>query len=212
MANFIEGPLWYFSAAVFVLGVVWRLISIVRVGGRKKNLAKPRMTTGGGALATILRRFVPYREFAKVSAGRVVAGYAFHLGLFALLFFAVPHVEFMRDRITGFGWPAMPYWAFIVASELAFAGLLALFVYRLMNPVTRMISDTGDYLSSLLVLVMLSGCLALLRSNESLRLLHFFLAEVLLIYFPFSTLMHSFTFITSRGFSGAVFHRRGVNF
>jgi nitrate reductase gamma subunit len=213
IASFIDGPLWYFSATVFVIGVVWRLFAILRLRGRKKVLSKPRNTTGGGALATILRRFVPYREFATVSRSRFVAGYAFHLGLFALLFFAAPHMEFIRDRITGFGWTPLPYWGFIVASQLAFFGLLFLIIYRIMNPVTRLLSDSGDYLASILVfIVMLTGCMALLQDNEALRLLHLFTAEVLLIYFPFSTLMHTFTFLTSRGFSGAVFYRRGVNY
>ena len=213
IASFIDGPLWYFSATVFVIGVIWRLFAILRLRGRKKVLSKPRNTTGGGALATILRRFVPYREFATVSRSRVVAGYAFHLGLFALLFFAAPHMEFIRDRITGFGWMPLPYWGFIVASQLAFFGLLFLIIYRIMNPVTRLLSDSGDYLASILVfIVMLTGCMALLQENEALRLLHLFTAEVLLIYFPFSTLMHTFTFLTSRGFSGAVFYRRGVNY
>lgn len=213
IASFIDGPLWYFSATVFVIGVIWRLFAILRLRGRKKVLSKPRNTTGGGALATILRRFVPYREFATVSRSRVVAGYAFHLGLFALLFFAAPHMEFIRDRITGFGWTPLPYWGFIVASQLAFFGLLFLIIYRIMNPVTRLLSDSGDYLASILVfIVMLTGCMALLQENEALRLLHLFTAEVLLIYFPFSTLMHTFTFLTSRGFSGAVFYRRGVNY
>ena len=185
IASFIDGPLWYFSATVFVIGVIWRLFAILRLRGRKKVLSKPRNTTGGGALATILRRFVPYREFATVSRSRVVAGYAFHLGLFALLFFAAPHMEFIRDRITGFGWTPLPYWGFIVASQLAFFGLLFLIIYRIMNPVTRLLSDSGDYLASILVfIVMLTGCMALLQENEALRLLHLFTAEVLLIYFP----------------------------
>jgi nitrate reductase gamma subunit len=213
IAGFIDGPLWYFSLTVFVIGVVWHLLSRLRLVGRQKSLSKPRKTTGGGAIATILRRFFPYREFAEVSRGRIIAGYAFHLGLFALLFFAAPHVEFIATRITGFGWTPLPYWGFIVASQLALGGLLALIIYRLMNPVTRLISDTGDYVSSVLVfVVMLTGCMALLQASEALRLLHFFLAEVLLIYFPFSSLMHTFTFLGSRGFSGAVFYRRGVNF
>ncbi len=84
-------------------------------------------------------------------------------------------------------------------------------LHRLMNPVTRLISKRGDYIGSILIfLVMLTGCLALARSYEVLRLTHFFLAELLLIYFPFSTLIHTFTFPFSRGFSGAHYGRRGV--
>ena len=210
IADFIEGPLWYFSSIVFVVAVLWRIVVILSFG-RKKNLAKPRFSAGGGAIATILRRFFPYREFFEVSKFRVVAGYMFHIGLFALLFFAVPHIEFIT-KISGLSWPAMPHWAFIVAAELSFFGLMYLFVFRLTNPVTRILTTRGEYIGSLLVfVVMLTGCLALGRSHEFLRLFHLLSVELLLLYMPFSSLMHAFTFPFSRGFTGAVYHRRGLN-
>ena len=30
--DFVEGPLWYFSALVFVVGVAWRLVDVFRRG------------------------------------------------------------------------------------------------------------------------------------------------------------------------------------
>jgi nitrate reductase gamma subunit len=57
---------------------------------------------------------------------------------------------------------------------------------------------------------MLTGCLALMRSFEPLRLTHLLLAELLLLYFPFSRLVHAFTFAISRGYTGAEYGRRGV--
>ena len=129
-----------------------------------------------------------------------------------LLFFAQPHIDFIAERITGLGWTAIPHWAFILSAELAFLGLLLLWIHRLLSPVTRLLSDLDDHLGSLLVfLVMLTGCLALAQSFESLRLIHLLLAELLLIYFPFSKLMHTFTFILSRGYTGATMGRKGVN-
>ena len=87
-----------------------------------------------------------------------------------------------------------------------------LWLYRLMNPVTRLLSSAGDYTGTVLVfLVMLTGCLALAQSFEALRLIHLFLAELLLIYFPFSSLMHAFTFALSRSYTGAAMARKGVN-
>lgn len=210
IGDFISGPLWYFSSIVFVVAVTWRIISIVKFS-RKKNLSKPRDSSSGGAMATIFRRFFPYSEFYEESRFRIFAGYMFHLGLFALLFFAVPHVEFVT-QLTGLSWSTLPHWAFIVSSELAFLGLLFLWLYRLMNPVTRMLSTRGDHIGSILVfVVMLTGCLALGRSHEFLRLTHLFTVELFLLYFPFSSLMHAFTFPFSRGFTGAVYHRRGLN-
>ncbi len=209
--EFVDGPFWYFSATVFVIGVLWRLIGMLAMGS-KTDYSEPRASATGGVVGVNIKRFFPRADFWSRIKLQVIAGYLFHVGLFALLFFAAPHIKFYREYVLGFGWPAMPEWAFILTSELAFLGLLLLILHRLMNPVTRAISNRGDYLGSILIfLVMLSGCLALARAYEPLRVIHFFLAELLLLYFPFSALMHTFTFPFSRGFMGAHYGRRGVS-
>ena len=211
IGEFIDGPLWYFSITAFVIGVVWRIVAIVRAG-LKPDLSIARGSAGSGAVRAIFSRFIPERTVTSRSRVQLIAGYMFHVGLLILLFFAQPHVDFIAERITGFGWPAIPHWAFIVTAEFAFAGLILLWLHRVLNPVTRLLSDLDDHIGSILVfLVMLTGCLALAESHESLRLLHLFLAEVFLIYFPFSKLMHAFTFVMSRGYTGATMGRKGVN-
>lgn len=210
IAQFIDGPLWYFSAIFFLLGVAWRIFMILRAGV-SKDLSVPRESGGGGAVRTVFSRFVPERTVRRRGKVQVIAGYMFHIGLFALLFFARPHVDFIAERITGFGWRAMPYWGFIIAAEVAFAGLILLWLYRLLNPVTRLLSSVDDHVGTILVfLVMLTGCLALAQSVEALRLVHLLLVELLLIYFPFSNLMHAFTFPISRAYTGAAMARKGI--
>jgi nitrate reductase gamma subunit len=211
IAEFIDGPLWYFSLTAFVLGVVWNIVMILKAG-MKTDLSVARGSAGSGAIRTIFSRFMPERTVVSRNKVQLIAGYMFHVGLLVLLIFAKPHVDFFAERITGFAWPAIPHWAFILAAEFAFAGLLLLWLYRIMNPVTRLLSDLDDHIGSILVfLVMLTGCLALAESHEALRLLHLFLAELFLIYFPFSKLMHAFTFFFSRGYTGAAMGRKGVN-
>lgn len=209
-SEFVDGPFWYFSATVFVIGVLVRLAGMLLVGSRR-DYSLPRASAAGGAMRINVTRFFPRADFWSRIKLPVVAGYLFHAGLFALLFFAAPHVEFYRERVLGLGWPALPGWAFILVSEIAFLGLLVLILHRMISPVTRLISNRGDYIGSILLfVVMLTGCLALARSHEILRVTHFFLAELLLLYFPFSALMHTFTFPFSRGFMGAHYGRRGV--
>jgi nitrate reductase gamma subunit len=211
LAEFIDGPLWYFSLTVFVVGVIWRLIAVFRFG-LGSDLSEPRRSAAGAGLMTTLRRFVPRREMAPRIRLHVVAGYLFHLGLFAVLLFAAPHVLFLEQHLLGFGWTPMPYWAFILTSQIAFFGLILLWLHRLMNPVSRLISDADDHVAALLTfVVMLTGCLALMEAFTGLRVLHRFSVELLMIYFPFSRLMHAFTFIPSRAFTGALFGRRGVD-
>jgi nitrate reductase gamma subunit len=211
ITEFIDGPLWYFSIVVFVVGILWRLFSILTAGS-KKDLSEPRESGVSGAVGSVFGRFFAKKEIAPQIRLQVIAGYMFHLGLFALLIFAAPHVAFLESELLGFSWTPMPYWAFIISAQVAFLGLLVLWLHRVLNPVTRLISSLDDHVAAILVfVVMLTGCLALLESYTELRVLHRFTVELLLIYFPFSRLMHAITFIPSRAYTGAWFGRRGVH-
>lgn len=212
LIELLEGPLWTVSAAAFLIFGGWRLFVILTTG-RTPAKARPVGSPALGAVRVILGHFLPRRTF--LGQGRVwfvaIAGYAFHLGLFTLLIFAAPHVAFIRDHILGVDWPALPRWGFIVAAEFAFAGLLALWVRRFVDPVVRLISRPDDHIAAgLTFVVMLTGCMALGQQSVFLRGLHLGLVELWLIYFPFSSLMHTFTWPLSRGFTGAMAGRRGT--
>jgi nitrate reductase gamma subunit len=207
----IDGPLWYFSLAVFGIGVTWQLIRI-GFASRGADLSVARASASSGAIKTLFSRFLPHKEMASKTSIQFIAGYLFHLGLFALMFFAAPHVVFLEENLLGFGWTAMPHWAFIVSAQVAFLGLLILWLRRMVNPVSRLISTRDDHIVAILTfVVMLTGCFALLEGSTALRLLHRFTVELWLIYFPFSALMHTFTFVPSRMFTGAWFGRRGID-
>lgn len=209
VTQLVDGIFWDIALVVFAVGVLWRILSIFRVRN-KTDFSEPRSSSLAGAVGTSFRRFMPRAEMRSRTRIHVVAGYMFHLGLFALLFFAAPHVLFIKEQ-TGLSWSALPYWAFIVSAQLAFTGLMLLWIHRVMHPVTRLISDADDHVAAILTfVVMLTGCMALIEQFDGLRVLHRFTVELLMVYFPFSRLMHAFMFIPSRAFSGAWFGRRGV--
>jgi len=210
VVEIIEGPLWYVAAAVFVIGALWRIVGILRLG-RRTDLSVPRSAAIPGAFKALFRHLLPHHSFYGKTKLHLFAGYLFHLGLFAVLFFAAPHIAFLEKNVLGFGWEAMPRWGFIVAAQAAFAGLILLWFRRIADPTMRQISDADDHLGSWLTfIVMLTGCMALQESSAALRALHMLAVEVWLIYFPFSRLMHAFTFVLSRGYTGIVYGRRGV--
>ena len=94
---------------------------------------------------------------------------------------------------------------------MAFAGLIVLWVRRFSDPVMRLISDRDDHAGTWLTfLVMLTGCLALQEAHDVLRAIHMLFVNIWLIYFPFSRLMHAFTFFLSRGATGATYGRKGI--
>jgi len=208
--GFVEGPLWAVAAAVFVAGAAWRIVGLLAIG-RKPDISPPRASAALGFIKANLRHFYPRQLFLGRTFVHLLGGYGFHVGLFVLLLFAAPHVAFIKDRILGFGWPSLPRAGFIVAAEFAFAGLILLWVRRISDPVMRRITDRDDHVGSWLTfLVMLTGCMALGQSHEFLRASHMLLVDLWLIYFPFSRLMHAFTFVLSRGFTGATYGRRGM--
>jgi nitrate reductase gamma subunit len=210
MIDFIEGPLWTFSLLVFSIGVVWRLFGIVRLGTRADRA--PVKSSGRSAgLKSIFSRSIPRREVMQSSGTVIVAGYLFHIGLLVLVFWAAPHVAFLEKEVLGFGWTAAPSWLFLLASVAAFLGIIMLMVRRLVDPVLRKISSPDDYIGvTITFMVLLTGCLAMQESWAGLRAFHMLWVEILMVYFPFSRLMHAFTFVFSRGYSGAMFGRRGV--
>lgn len=210
--QWLEGPLWTISASVFVIFSLWRILALFVTGRSRANM--PRQGSPlRGAVATTLGHFVPRRIIRR--SGRTwfvtIAGYAFHLSLFALLIAAQPHVAFIREHIVDVDLPVLPRWGFIVAAEVAFVGLLALWVRRFVDPVVRFISRRDDHIAAgLTFIVMLTGCMALGEQSEALRAIHLGLVELWLIYFPFSSLIHTFTWLPSRMMTGAVAGRRGV--
>ena len=209
--QFVDGIFWDFAVVIFVVGVIWRLFSILRAG-KKTDLATARASGFAGSVSTNLRRFFPRKEITPRIWIPYIAGYMFHLGLFILLLFAAPHVHFIEERILGFGWTPMPYWAFILVAQISFAGLLLLLLYRISHPVTRLISTSDDYIAAVLTfVVMLTGCMALFESYSGLRAFHLFTVELFMIYFPFSRLMHAFTFVFSRGYTGSKLARQGID-
>ena len=208
--QFVDGIFWYFALLVFFVGIVWHLIAVLR-HGKRKDFAEPRNSGISGAIMANIHGFYPRKEISSRIRLQVIAGYMFHLGLFILLFFAAPHVKFIAEHITGFSWMAVPYWVFIVVSEIAFAGLILLWIHRVLNPVTRLISKRSDHIASILVfVVMLTGCMALGEASAELRVFHRFTVELLMIYFPFSALMHAIMFVPSRAYTGSLLGRRGV--
>ncbi len=209
--EFVQGPMWYFSAAIFLTGALWKIIGIILIG-RKADIAPAKGSAAAGFIKGNLRHFFPRRLFAERTWMHILGGYGFHLGLFVLLLFAAPHVAFINERILGISWPALPRWGFIIAAEIAFAGLIILWVRRICDPVMRLISDIDDHAGTWLTfIVMLTGCLALQESHDVLRAIHMLSVNIWLIYFPFSRLMHAATFFLSRGFTGAVYGKKGMN-
>jgi nitrate reductase gamma subunit len=208
----VRGPAFDVAATIFVVGVIIRFFEIFSLG-RKPNLAQPRGTEFGPGMKTVLNRSFPEMGTFKRQPLTVLVGYAFHIGLLISLILFVPHIELFRETF-GFGWPGLPNPIVDAAAVISIVALIAALWHRIMSPVMRILTTSEDWLVWLLTfLPMLTGYLAYHRMVDPYPLilgLHILSVEALMVFFPFTKLMHTFTLFIARWYNGAMSGRRGV--
>jgi nitrate reductase gamma subunit len=208
----VRGPALQVATVVFVLGVVVRILEILLLG-RKANLAEARGSAVAGGLRAIFSRSIPDRGTLQRSTFNVVAGYVFHLGLFITLFLFAPHILLFSD-VFGVSWPSLPTPIIDAVTIVTIITLLAVLLHRLSHPVMRFLSRFQDYLAWLVtILPLVTGYLAFHRiglSPQQLIAIHILSVELLMVVFPFTKLMHTFTLLMARYYNGSIAGYRGV--
>ena len=81
------------AIAVFVFGVVLRLVEIFALG-RKADVAPAKGDAVSGGLRTIFTRFVPAPGFTALLPAQIIGGIIFHFGLLFIVFFFNIHYDF----------------------------------------------------------------------------------------------------------------------
>jgi len=209
----VRGPALQIATVVFVLGIMVRILEILLLG-RKADLAEARGSAVRGGLRTIISRFIPDRGTMQRSTFNVVAGYLFHIGLFITIFLFAPHILLFRD-VFNISWPALPTPVIDAVTIVTIITLLAVLLHRISNPVMRFLSRFQDYLVWLVtILPLVTGYIAFHRIGLTPPLLiaiHILSVELLMVLFPFTKLMHTFTFLVARYYNGSISGYRGVN-
>ena len=215
LLNFARGPALKAAIAVFCLGVAWRIVgfALLRI---RPSLSAPRRPLGKVLMAgvmTTLTRSIPHPEFIGRTGPGEALGYSYHLGMFAVVLLFTPHILFIKS-LTGLSWPGLPNSVITILGVLTLSLFLAVLFRRVTNPVMRMLSNFDDYFSWFInMLVLVSGLAATAHVGGPYELLlgfHILSVDVLLIWFPFSKLMHAFYIMPSRAVNGALLDRKGA--
>ena len=210
--NWVRGQGFQIAVIIFIAGIIIRFGEILLLV-RKANLAEPKGSEMIGGLQTIVTRSVPDKSTFKRSTFTVVAGYIFHLGLFVTIFLFAPHILMFKD-IIGFGWPSLPTPVVDAMAVVTIIALLAVLTHRMRDSVLKFLTTREDYLVWMLtILPLITGYMAFHRigmTAPTLLAIHILSVELLLVVFPFTKLMHTFTFALSRWYNGAISGYRGV--
>ncbi len=203
-----RGPAFEMALAIFVFGMLLRLIEIVSLG-RKADLSAARDSGVRGGLRTIFTRSLPRKAIFAREPLRILNGYILHIGLFAVILLYRPHIELL-----GLEWAGLPSGMVDAITAVTILSLFVALLMRIYSPVLQHISTVGDYLAWLVTLLpLVTGYMAynhLLLDYTQMLAYHILSAELLLVVAPFTKLTHMFSFVLSRWYQGYLAGRRGV--
>jgi nitrate reductase gamma subunit len=215
--DFVRGPFLKLALWVFFLGIAYRFFRVLFLG-IPHDYAKPKGNPYYMAVKKIVIKPTMGWTFREIFARRAInfiGGFMFHIGFIGLTFLVPAHALLWRE-ITGLPIPMMPNIVSDMLAYSAFGSLLVLTVHRALNPVLKLLTGKDEYFANLLIgLILFTGLLATKWAGSGyiwILSIHIFLADLLIIYIPFSRLSHFVYYFLSVGFMGWNAGKRGVSF
>jgi len=206
----IFAALFYFSAAVLLVGVAWKIASYARTPAPLLIPTTPAPTTMGGVVLRMLREVTLFESLFKANLWTWAAGWVFHVSLVLVL---IRHLRYFTEPVWSWVALAQPFGTYAGLSMLL--GLCGLWARRIFVERIRYISTPSDHLMlGLLLSIAASGLLMRFFAHtdiigvksfilgmmhfdlqalpaDGVLYLHLLLVASLLLIFPFSKLLHA---------------------
>jgi nitrate reductase gamma subunit len=206
----VFAALFYFAAAVFAIGVAWKILGYAKTPAPLKIATTPAPITRAGVAWRLAREVAFFESLFKSSKWTWLFGWAFHA---ALLLVLLRHLRYFQEPV----WlPVVLVQPFGTYAGFAMVAALAgLWARRWLVDRVRYISTPSDHLMlALLIAIGLTGLgmrfvahtdivalkmfmLGLLRfdlqplPSDPVLLVHLSLVALLTIIFPISKLLHA---------------------
>ncbi len=201
--------LFYAAAAIFLLGILYRIWRYATVPAPLKIATTPAPTTKFGVVLRLFREVAFFESLFKSNKLLWILAILFHYGLALVLF---RHLRYFLQPVPTVVELAQPFGKY--AAFAMILGLLGLWARRFLIDRVRYITAPSDHLMlALLVLIGLSGAMTTFVTHtdivalkdfiqglytfdlkplpgDPLLVLHLFLVAVLAIIFPYSKLLH----------------------
>jgi nitrate reductase gamma subunit len=212
MYEFVRGPLVWVSFIVFVVGMIYRIATLISLSKQKDRVVYDHFS-GSWAMRSILHWIFPFNRTVAQYPVYSIMTYLFHILLLGVPIFLLAH------NVLWFESWQISWWSLRedVADYLTL-GMLAIIAYliirRMVAPYARIVTSPIDYLLLIVVaLPFLTGYLAYHQwiDYHLMLILHILSGELMLILIPFTKLSHMFLFFLTRAHIGSEFgQRRGT--
>ncbi len=200
MLNFLYGPLLYIAVAVFVIGMIARVVLYIKGLSQKLDRVAYKPQMGLGALHSIFKWVLPGGTRAwRINPFMTAVFFMFHIGMVLLPLFLLQHVVVI-EYMFGISLPSLPSGLADVLSIVAVLGLLGLAYRRIACSAAKALTTKQDWFVLILAgLPLVTGMIFLIAA-------------------PFTKLSHIVLFFMSRAQIGMDFaikrggHNRGPAF
>ncbi len=220
MMAFIEGPLFYISVAIFIIGLIVRIVQYIKGLDQKLDRIayKAHFCKGmKGALYSIFSWMIPggTRGWRKQPL-MLACFFCLHIAAITLPLFLLGHTVVI-EYYFGFSLPALPSVLADIFTIMAILGLAGLALRRVIIPEARALTTCQDWLVLALASApFITGAYARFcasaESYDCWMAAHVIAAEIFLIATPFTKLSHIALFFLTRAQIGMEFAiKRGGN-
>ncbi|MFH0825723.1 MAG: nitrate reductase [Pseudomonadota bacterium] len=206
MYNFVAGPLVWIAFVVFVGGMAYQLVAMLK-SAEKDKVVYPYMSLKYG-MRSLLHWIVPFASRnMRMRYETTIVTFIFHFCLILVPLFVTAHVAMFS-----FSWG--PSWAVLSergADWLTVAVILAavfFLVRRWMLPEVRFVTSPSDYLLLALVAApFVTGFIAHRQwfDYETMVVIHGISGAAMLMAIPFTRLSHMLYFPFTRTYMGSEF-------
>lgn len=205
--NFVSGPLAWIAWGIFLVGSLYRLVTMYNLAKAKDGSSLAYMSWRYG-LRSIFNWMIPFNTLGwKSDPLMTVATFLFHIGFLLVAVFLGAHVV-VWDTAFGISIPSLPTQVGDIVSFVVLAGC-AVFAYRrLALPHVKGVTKGKDWFSLIIVtLPFLTGVLAYHQVGPVLlmTILHILSGEILLALLPFTRLSHALFVLFTRSYMGSEF-------
>ena len=213
--TWVRGTGLEIALSIFFLGLIWRLIEVFSLG-RKKDISPARRRPGASGWHTIFRRSIPPQALLRSSPATYVSyagGYVFHIGLLIIIVLFEPHIQLFKSTL-GLVWPGLPSRMVDFITVLTLVAMVVVLFDRINKKVKRFLSTFEDYFAwTITFLPVLTGWMAvqhMLLPYTRMLAIHILCVEILLIFFPFTKLLHGAATFGARWYNGDISGHKGV--
>ena len=206
MYEFARGPLVWIAFLVFILGSLYRIISII-IMAKKDKVVYPYMDLKFG-LRSIMHWTVPYASRnMRMRPVFTFLSFLFHICLLITPIFVLGHIVLWKES-WGVSWWSLPE-ALSNAMTITVIAIGIIFALRrLVDPVVRYVTSVSDYLILALVLSpFVTGLLAYYQvfDHKTAVTVHIWTGALWLMAIPLTRLSHMLFFPLTRAYMGCEF-------